>query len=173
MPSFVTDDGVRLAYEVAGDGPPIVLVHGFASSVHTNWRRPGWFTALTGAARRVVALDCRGHGGSDKPQSERAENFEYGSRLVDLQYVIFGYGAAEDFLGSSTVGGTLAGFGASLGSGVLYAGAEGVYRFMSAVQGDNPFSYVPGYQPNRDGFDLGVEIRTVYGSLQDFIDVGC
>lgn len=62
-----TSQGLRLAYEVIGDGPPIVLVHGFASSIRQNWREPGWIDALTAAGRQVIALDNRGHGASDKP----------------------------------------------------------------------------------------------------------
>jgi len=72
-------DGVRIAWEEAGEGAPIVLVHGFASDRVQNWRAPGWYQTLTGAGRRVVALDCRGHGESDKPHEAEA----YGDRMVD------------------------------------------------------------------------------------------
>jgi pimeloyl-ACP methyl ester carboxylesterase len=60
-------DGLRIAYEVAGEGRPIVLVHGFASDRVQNWRAPGWYAALNEAGFKVIALDCRGHGESDKP----------------------------------------------------------------------------------------------------------
>ncbi len=58
-----------LAYFDEGDGaePAILLVHGFASTAHTNWVYPGWVTVLREAGFRVVALDHRGHGESDKP----------------------------------------------------------------------------------------------------------
>lgn len=71
MPSF-DSDGLKIAYQVEGEGPPIVLVHGFAASVAMNWRTTGWMKALTAAGRRVVALDCRGHGESDKPHDPGA-----------------------------------------------------------------------------------------------------
>lgn len=58
--------GVRISYEEAGQGAPIILVHGFASNRASNWIAPGWFKTLTEAGRRVVALDCRGHGDSEK-----------------------------------------------------------------------------------------------------------
>jgi pimeloyl-ACP methyl ester carboxylesterase len=57
---------VEIAYLDEGQGEPIVLVHGFASSKEVNWVQPGWFATLTGAGRRVIALDNRGHGGSTK-----------------------------------------------------------------------------------------------------------
>jgi pimeloyl-ACP methyl ester carboxylesterase len=59
-------DGLGIAYEAVGDGAPIVLIHGFASDRVQNWRGPLWFDSLTGAGFRVIALDCRGHGESDK-----------------------------------------------------------------------------------------------------------
>src|SRR4029079_4836417 len=67
MPSFRNGD-VELAYLDEGrrSAAPIVLVHGFASSMEVNWIYPGWVTTLTGAGRRVIALDNRGHGKSRK-----------------------------------------------------------------------------------------------------------
>lgn len=65
-------DGLSLAYESVGDGPPIILVHGFASNRAVNWEGPNWFGALAAAGYRVVALDCRGHGESDKPHDVEA-----------------------------------------------------------------------------------------------------
>jgi pimeloyl-ACP methyl ester carboxylesterase len=57
---------VELAYLDEGQGEPIVLVHGFASSKEVNWVQPSWFATLKGAGRRVIALDNRGHGASAK-----------------------------------------------------------------------------------------------------------
>lgn len=65
MPSF-RNGPVEIAYLDEGQGDPIVLVHGFASNREVNWVYPGWVTALTGAGRRVIALDNRGHGQSTK-----------------------------------------------------------------------------------------------------------
>jgi pimeloyl-ACP methyl ester carboxylesterase len=59
--------GVSIHYVVEGSGPAILLIHGFASSLHGNWRAPGILGALAAAERQVVALDCRGHGKSSKP----------------------------------------------------------------------------------------------------------
>ena len=59
-------DGVRLAYIDEGQGEPVLLIHGFASSVRANWIEPGWVSLLTGNGLRVVAYDNRGHGESDK-----------------------------------------------------------------------------------------------------------
>jgi len=63
--TFRSDD-VEIAYLDAGEGAPIVLVHGFASTKEANWVAPGWVDTLTRAGRRAVALDNRGHGASTK-----------------------------------------------------------------------------------------------------------
>lgn len=65
MPSF-SHDGVEIAFLDQGEGEPIVLVHGFASNKEVNWVAPGWVATLTGAGRRAIALDNRGHGASTK-----------------------------------------------------------------------------------------------------------
>ena len=71
MPSF-DSDGVRIHYTDDGAGPPVVLVHGLTSSAERNWRRPGVIDALVAAGRRVIAIDCRGHGESDRPHDPAA-----------------------------------------------------------------------------------------------------
>jgi pimeloyl-ACP methyl ester carboxylesterase len=57
---------VEIAFLDEGEGEPIVLVHGFASNKEVNWVYPAWVSTLTGAGRRVIALDNRGHGRSTK-----------------------------------------------------------------------------------------------------------
>jgi pimeloyl-ACP methyl ester carboxylesterase len=57
---------VEIAYLDEGQGEPMVLVHGFASTKEVNWVHPGWVTTLARAGRRVIALDNRGHGASSK-----------------------------------------------------------------------------------------------------------
>ena len=65
MASF-RNDGAEIAYLDEGDGEPMVLVHGFASTKEVNWLHPGWITTLMRAGRRAIALDNRGHGASSK-----------------------------------------------------------------------------------------------------------
>lgn len=80
MTEFATaNDGVRLAWESVGTGHPVVLVHGFASSRTQNWKETAWYKTLGEAGYRVVAMDCRGHGESDKPHADES----YGDKMVD------------------------------------------------------------------------------------------
>ena len=65
--------GLTLAYDdIAGDNSTVVLVHGFATNAEENWRRLGWYGAFERRGTRVVALDLRGHGRSDKPHDRAA-----------------------------------------------------------------------------------------------------
>jgi pimeloyl-ACP methyl ester carboxylesterase len=65
-----SSNGVRIAFideaPESDRGEPILLIHGFASSHAVNWLFPLWVRTLTGAGRRVIALDNRGHGRSQK-----------------------------------------------------------------------------------------------------------
>jgi pimeloyl-ACP methyl ester carboxylesterase len=65
MQSF-DSDGVQIAYMDEGKGEPILLIHGFASNVTTNWIDAQWVRTLVKAGRRVIAYDNRGHGQSEK-----------------------------------------------------------------------------------------------------------
>ncbi len=59
-------EGLRLRTASAGEGPAVVLVHGWGADLIANWERPGWIEALL-PWFHVVALDLPGHGDSDKP----------------------------------------------------------------------------------------------------------
>jgi pimeloyl-ACP methyl ester carboxylesterase len=59
-------DGVCIHFIDEGDGDPVLLVHGFASSVRYNWLEPGWVSLLRRNGYRVIAYDNRGHGESEK-----------------------------------------------------------------------------------------------------------
>ena len=70
---FVVVDGVRLHYVEAGEGPLVVLLHGFPE-FWWSWRKQ--IPALVDAGFRVVAVDQRGYGLSDRPPSWRDYRFE-------------------------------------------------------------------------------------------------
>ena len=70
-------EDVNIAYQVQGEGEPILLIHGFASNSRINWQSTGWIDLLTKAGRQVIAIDNRGHGKSDKPHdAERYRSSE-------------------------------------------------------------------------------------------------
>lgn len=72
--SDFTHDGLKIAFFDDGDaaGDPVLLIHGFASSATVNWVHPGWVKTLGEAGYRVIGMDNRGHGRSDKPHHREA-----------------------------------------------------------------------------------------------------
>lgn len=77
MPYFKSEDGLSIHYEVEGEGPEVVMVHGWESSLQRGWRSKGVTDALK-TENRCVMIDCRGHGESDKPHDPKM----YGARML-------------------------------------------------------------------------------------------
>ncbi|BCT76614.1 hydrolase [Sinomonas cyclohexanicum] len=71
--------------------PPVLLIHGFASSVALNWEQSGWISALTAAGRRVIAVDLPGHGLSQAP--EDVDSYTPGRIRADLLQIVTDAGA--------------------------------------------------------------------------------
>ena len=75
---MTTSDGVRIHYfELGRDGTPVVLIHGYTANAEGKWIKPGIAKALA-AKHRVIAIDARGHGRSDKPHDPA----NYGPRMA-------------------------------------------------------------------------------------------
>ena len=68
MPTLTTDDGVKLHYEEAGTGTPVVFVHEFAGDLRS------WEPQLRYFSRRYrcIAYNARGYPPSDVPRGRRA-----------------------------------------------------------------------------------------------------
>ena len=79
--------GVRLHYVEAGEGPLVVLLHGFPEFWY-SWRRQ--IPVLAAAGFHVVAPDMRGYDLSDKPQSWRA--YDAGLLADDIAGLIKSFG---------------------------------------------------------------------------------
>jgi pimeloyl-ACP methyl ester carboxylesterase len=88
-PLLVADDfffdsrGVNIHYSVEGKGEPVILIHGFGTSIQLNWGTPGIIKALADQYQ-VIALDNRGHGQSDKPHAPSAYGSEMANDVIRL-----------------------------------------------------------------------------------------
>jgi pimeloyl-ACP methyl ester carboxylesterase len=74
---YFDSNGVQIHYTDEGQGEPVILIHGFAANADLNWRLLGITQALANEYR-VIVLDNRGHGLSDKPHDAE----QYGVEMV-------------------------------------------------------------------------------------------
>ena len=92
-PTYVLggEDGHRIATYSWGDDalPTVVVVHGFASNTKDNWVSTGWVRDLLRAGFRVLGLDQRGHGASDKPH--RGRDYDLSQLAGDVEVVLDTY----------------------------------------------------------------------------------
>lgn len=91
-PAFVrSSDGTAIATYDFGerDAPAVIAVHGFASNALGNWHAAGWTRDLTRAGFRVIAIDQRGHGSSEKPLDPAA--YEMSVLVGDVLTVLDAY----------------------------------------------------------------------------------
>ena len=100
MASF-TSDGVQIAYDdlapPGGADRTIMLVHGFASNRNEGWKRTGWYAAFERRRMRVIAIDQRGHGESEKLYAP--QDYERGTLARDVANLMdhLGVGRADVF----------------------------------------------------------------------------
>lgn len=80
---FFNSNGVRLRYVEQGNGEPVVLLHGQRGFIEASWRETGVIDALA-RRYRVIALDQRGHGKSDKPHEPSLYGAAMGEDVVRL-----------------------------------------------------------------------------------------
>ena len=80
-------NGVKIRYIAEGAGEPVVLIHGWMADSSMWGRDPSGNTKLNAAGAsgfRLIALDCRGHGRSDKPHDPAAYGPEMAADVVRL-----------------------------------------------------------------------------------------
>ena len=80
---FFESAGVRIHYVEQGTGEPVVLIHGYTVDLNEQWIATGVFPALA-SSYRVIALDARGHGLSEKPHERSAYRPEMGLDIIRL-----------------------------------------------------------------------------------------
>jgi pimeloyl-ACP methyl ester carboxylesterase len=92
-------NGVRIHYEVHGDGPPLILTHGY-SSTSAMWQ--GQIAALS-KHHKLVLWDMRGHGQSDYPEDPAA--YSEAATIGDIKALLDEVGARRAIVGGLSLGG--------------------------------------------------------------------
>jgi pimeloyl-ACP methyl ester carboxylesterase len=92
-------NGVRIYYEVHGDGPPLILTHGY-SSTSAMWQ--GQIAALS-KHHKLVLWDMRGHGQSDYPEDPTA--YSEAATIGDIKALLDAVGARRAIVGGLSLGG--------------------------------------------------------------------
>lgn len=137
MPSF-HNGSVEIAYLDEGEGDPIVLVHGFASTKNVNWVYPGWVSVLVKAGRRVIALDNRGHGESAKLYDP--ELYHIGTMAGDVRALMDHLAIARADMMGYSMGGRI----------TAYLGQRDPQRLRSAILGGIGMGLIEGGGPGEN-----------------------
>jgi pimeloyl-ACP methyl ester carboxylesterase len=151
-----TNAGIRIHYEVEGDGPPLVLHHwSFASGA--DWRDLGYTEELK-RENRLILMDARGHGASDKPHEPAS--YDMALRVTDVTSVLDDLQIERANF-----------FGYSLGAWVGFGLAKHApNRFRSLILG-GAHPYAESLQGFRDALSSGMTgfiafLKQWYGSFK-------
>lgn len=160
MASFSSFDGTTIVYDDIGDGPPVIMHHGFAADARANWHQPKVVDAVAATGRRVIAVDARGHGRSGKPHDVDA--YRGGAMAHDVSALLDHLGLGEvDVVGYSMGGRVTAQLAVSeprvrsivlggVGAGVVQGrGLEGAEAIASALTASDATSIA---NPTARGF---------------------
>lgn len=132
---YVSNKEVQIHYEVEGKGEPLLLVHGMFSN-RKQWRDYGYVEAIKNEYR-LIMVDVRGHGMSDKPHV--AELYDEKLLVSDLVSVLDDLNVTQAHY-----------LGYSMGGWIGFVAAKyAPERFHSFILGGwQPYSDKPGHEPN-------------------------
>lgn len=145
---FTAPGGVKIYYEVKGNGYPVVLVHGFTGTSQ-GWKRGKLYGDLLNAGYKVVIMDLPGNGRSDKPHDDAAyaDNAEAKdimgivSVLGIRHYNVVGYSRGSIIVSSLVVMDNRVNKAVMGGMGDAYTNPDWPRRihFYKALMGDTSF----------------------------------
>lgn len=131
---FFQSGDVRIRYLTAGRGEPVILVHGWSASAEM------WAALMNDLSRdhEVIAMDCRGHGKSDKPHDPS----QYGSEMAkDVVRLMDHLGLRKAHVVGYSMGGGI----------VMKVMVDYPDRTLSVVSGGSA-----GFRADQDEWDAGL-----------------
>lgn len=143
-----SSNGVGIAYERRGQGPPVLLIHGFASNARINWASTGWIGFLVDQGFEVITFDNRGHGESEKLYDPEA--YKAPTMAMDAVHLLDHLGIERAHVMGYSMGARITAFmlldhGARVISAVLAGLAENIFtgvgmadEIADALEADSP-----------------------------------
>ena len=169
--SYADNRGIRIHYRVEGEGPPLVLQHGFTQSID-DWYEFGYVDALK-RNYRLILVDARGHGQSDAPHDPSGYGLD--KRVADVISVVDAIGVAKAHFWGYSMGGWI-GFGMAkyapdrvnrlvIGGSHPYARDQSpVRQFLRAHLGDGDDEFVSALE-NRFGSSVSAARKARLGAV--------
>lgn len=164
---FTTTQDVRIHYQVKGDGPLLVLQHGFTQNLK-RWQMAGYVDALK-SDYQLILIDARGHGESDKPYDSDAYTLPL--RVGDVVAVLDDLNIDKAHYWGFSMGGRI-GFGLAAYAptrvhSLVLGGMHPYGRQLppaDQLDGDDPDAFVQGFFKR-----LGVDLETIPPKIKDDI----
>jgi pimeloyl-ACP methyl ester carboxylesterase len=147
---YANNQSIRIHYRVEGEGPPLVLQHGYTQTLE-HWYQCGYVDALK-ARYRLLLVDARGHGDSDKPHERAAYAWPVG--VMDVLAVLDAVGIRQALYWGYSMGGAI-GFGAltiaperliALVAGGAAADAFNLGDRLQHIDGADPEAFIAAFE---------------------------
>ena len=147
---YASNQGVRIHYKVEGDGPPLVLQHGYTQNLE-RWYQCEYVDALK-SHYQLILIDARGHGASDKPHDKTA--YAWPIMVMDVLAVLDSQDISQAVFWGYSMGGGI-GFGLakyapervrSLVIGGASADASDLGTALYHVDGRDPEKFVAAFE---------------------------
>lgn len=101
---FVDNQGLSIRYELIGDGPPLLMMHGYSGNLQ-RWKTLGYVESLADKFQ-LILIDARGHGQSDKPHD--SQSYTWDKRTSDVIAVLDAIGIDSVHIFGYSLGGIYA-----------------------------------------------------------------
>jgi pimeloyl-ACP methyl ester carboxylesterase len=142
---YADNGSVRIHYQVEGEGPALVLQHGFTESL-ADWYEAGYVQALR-PDYRLILIDARGHVASDKPHDPEA--YVLNRRVADVVAVLDALNIAKALFWGYSMGGWI-------GFGIAKYAKERAHALV--IGGQHP--YARSMESAKCGFSRRISRRT-------------
>ena len=163
---YVNNNGIKIHYQVEGNGQPLVLQHGFTQNLK-RWQMVGYVDVLK-SNYQLIRIDARGHGESDKPYDSDAYSLQL--RVSDVVSVLDELGIEKAHYWGFSMGGRI-GFGMAKYSpervkSYILGGTHPYGRKLAKnapkLDGTNPQAFAEGFFKM-----IGVDFATVPAKIKE------